>query len=83
MLDASRRLSIDCVAYDLEDSVSPSKKFEARKVISNFLNQPRAGGIRENAVRINAVDSGLALDDLIEVVRVYFMHSPYLKIEDR
>ena len=69
MLDKSRGLNVDCIAYDLEDSVTPSKKPEARKAIAKFLDQPRATGIRENAVRINAVESGLALDDLSEVVR--------------
>ena len=68
MLDKSRGLNVDCVAYDLEDSVSPGKKAEARKAISKFLEEPRAKGIRENAVRINAVESGLALHDLSEVV---------------
>ena len=69
MLDKSRTLNVDCIAYDLEDSVTPSKKPEARKAIAEFLHQPRAVGIRENAVRINAVESGLARADLTEVVR--------------
>ena len=68
MLDKSRGLNVDCVAYDLEDSVTSWKKSEARKAIAKFLNQPRATGIKENAVRINAVDSGLALEDLTELV---------------
>jgi len=68
MLDKSHGLTVDCVTYDLEDSVTPSKKPEARIAISKFLGQPRASGIRENAVRINAVETGLALDDLSEVV---------------
>ena len=70
MLDKSRGLDVDCIAYDLEDSVTPAKKSEARTTISKFLDQPRAKGIRETAVRINAVESGLALDDLSEVVRL-------------
>ena len=69
MLDKSRGLEVDCIAYDLEDSVTPSQKPEARKAVTSFLSQPRATGIGENAVRINAVESGLALDDLREVVR--------------
>ena len=68
MMDKSRGLEVDCVAYDLEDSVTTSNKAEARKKIRRFLDQPRAGGIKETAVRINAVESGLALDDLTEVV---------------
>jgi citrate lyase subunit beta-like protein len=67
-LEKSRGLTVDCVAYDLEDSVTPGKKEEARKILKQFLAQPRASGIREQAVRINAVESGLALEDLTEVV---------------
>lgn len=68
MLEKSRGLNVDCVAYDLEDSVAPGRKPEAREAVSRFLEQPRAQGIRENAVRINAVGSGLALDDLTGIV---------------
>ncbi len=68
MLEKSRGLSADCVAYDLEDSVTPGKKAEARSNIRKLLDRPRVAGIREQAVRINAVESGLALDDLTEVV---------------
>ncbi|KAL8936687.1 MAG: hypothetical protein Q9211_004063 [Gyalolechia sp. 1 TL-2023] len=69
MLDKSLGLSVDCVAYDLEDSVTPSKKSEARSLIRQLLQQSRPIGIRENAVRINAVQTGLALDDLTEVLK--------------
>ena len=68
MLEKSRELTVDCVAYDLEDSVTPGKKVEARSNIRSILQKPRPRGIKENAVRINAVDTGLALDDLTEVV---------------
>ena len=68
MLDKSRGLNVDCIAYDLEDSVTPGKKTEARQNLRHLLEQPRAAGIREQAVRINSVESGLALDDLQEVV---------------
>ncbi|KAF2836409.1 citrate lyase beta subunit [Patellaria atrata CBS 101060] len=69
MLDKSRGLNVDCVAYDLEDSVTPGKKAEARSNIVSLLQQPCAKGIREQAVRINSVDSGYALDDLTEVLK--------------
>ncbi len=69
MLDKSRSLAVDCIAYDLEDSVTPGKKAEARSNIRKVLDQPRAAGIKDQAVRINSVESGLALDDLTEVVR--------------
>lgn len=78
MLDKSRGLNVDCIAYDLEDSVTPGKKAEARANIRQLFEQPRVPGIREQAVRINAVDSGLALDDLTEVVRVLSCPPPSL-----
>ncbi|KAL8663914.1 MAG: hypothetical protein Q9202_003463 [Teloschistes flavicans] len=69
MLDKSQGLNVDCVTYDLEDSVTPQRKAEARSNIRRFLQQPRSAGVRENAVRINAVQTGLALDDLTEVLK--------------
>jgi len=69
MLDKSRGLTVDCVAYDLEDSVTMSKKSEARTNLRLFLDQPRAAGIQECAVRINAIGTGLEANDLDEVVR--------------
>lgn len=68
MLDKSRGLKADCVTYDLEDSVTLDKKPEARSNLRQLMEQPRAQGIREQAIRINSVDSGFALDDLSEVV---------------
>lgn len=68
MLDKSRGLTADCVAYDLEDSVTFNKKAEARSTIRKFLEQPRADGIKECAVRINAVGTGYEADDIEAVV---------------
>lgn len=68
MLEKSLGLTVDCVCYDLEDSVTPGEKTAARSNIRRFLEKPRASGIKETAVRINAVSTGLALDDLTEVV---------------
>ncbi|KAI4217291.1 MAG: hypothetical protein LQ351_000600 [Letrouitia transgressa] len=68
MLEKSRNLNVDCIAYDLEDSVTIGKKAEARTSIRRLLDQPRAKGVNENAVRINSIESGLALDDLTAVV---------------
>jgi citrate lyase subunit beta-like protein len=68
MLEKSRNLRVDCVIYDLEDSVAPGAKADARQNLQSFLSQPRAKFIREQSVRINAVSSGLALDDLTAVV---------------
>ena len=70
MLDKTRSLNADCVAYDLEDSVTPGRKAEARSNIRHFLEQPRISGVKECAVRINAVGSNYAADDILEVVRL-------------
>ena len=70
MLDKTRGLTADCVAYDLEDSVTPGRKEEARSNICRFLEQPKASGIKECAVRINAVGSGYEAQDIAEVVRL-------------
>lgn len=69
MIEKTRGLNVDCVAYDLEDSVTAAKKSEARANICDFLNGPRPQGIGESAVRINSIGSGLAEDDLNDVVR--------------
>ncbi|KAF4552625.1 Hypothetical protein D9617_9g024140 [Elsinoe fawcettii] len=68
-LDKTRTLSVDNVTYDLEDSVTPSKKPEARSNLQTFLSQERPSSIKELAVRINSVDSGFALDDLTSVLK--------------
>nr|POF19919.1 citrate lyase subunit beta-like protein, mitochondrial [Quercus suber] len=69
-LEKSRGINaLDSVAYDLEDSVTPTKKPEGRKNILEILNRDRVAGIREQAVRINSVDSGFALDDLTEILK--------------
>lgn len=59
---------MDCVAYDLEDSVAPHLKDEARSLVRSALDLDMPPGFRERAVRINSVGSGLALRDLTEVV---------------
>lgn len=59
------------MAYDLEDSVTSNKKAEARSNIRKFLERPRPDGIQECAVRINAVGTGLEVDDLEAVVWWY------------
>jgi len=68
-LDKSRTLSVDCVAYDLEDSVTPGRKAEARTLVRKAIDQEMPSGIKERAVRINSVGSGLALADLEEVLK--------------
>lgn len=71
MLDKTATLNVDCVAYDLEDSVILGKKAEARANVSHFLRQPRLASVKENAVRINSIGSKLAEDDLMDLVRIF------------
>ena len=68
-LDKSRTLRSDVIAYDLEDSVTPGRKSEARALVRRALDQPLPSGITERAVRINSVGSGLALADMQEVLQ--------------
>ncbi|KPI36585.1 Citrate lyase subunit beta-like protein, mitochondrial [Cyphellophora attinorum] len=68
-LDKSRTLTADCIAYDLEDSVTPGRKAEARKLVRTAIDQPTPDNVRERAVRINSVGSGLALADIQEVLQ--------------
>lgn len=69
MLAKSQGLMLDCATYDIEDSVTPALKSEARSNIRHLLNGPRSPNIRENTVRINSLQSGLALDDLTTVLQ--------------
>ncbi|KAF3010505.1 hypothetical protein E8E14_008511 [Neopestalotiopsis sp. 37M] len=67
MLAKSLSLKSDNVTYDLEDSVTPAAKPEARRGLREHLaglKQQRPAGIGEVAVRINAVSTPHALDDL-------------------
>lgn len=50
-------------------------KAEARSLVRRAIDQAAPPGIRERAVRINSVDSGLALGDLTEVVSGLRIHT--------
>ena len=67
MIEKSRQLPVDAIFLDLEDSVSPAAKLEAR---ANVITELRKGGFgnRLMTVRINDLNSSLAKDDLIEVM---------------
>jgi citrate lyase subunit beta / citryl-CoA lyase len=59
----------DCLLIDLEDSVSPRRKIEARTMAAAFLHgADRGEGQPKLIVRINALDSGHAEADLDAVV---------------
>jgi citrate lyase beta subunit len=53
----------DAVVFDLEDSVPPAAKVQARQSIAEVVREaPRDG--REICVRINSLESGFGADDL-------------------
>lgn len=61
-------IGADALILDLEDAVAPSRKAEARGIVTGLLdaNTPRDWRF---FVRINALDTGLTLPDLAAVVR--------------
>ena len=56
----------DALILDLEDSVAPASKAEARQVTRTMLGAERAG--KKLFVRVNALDTGLTLADLAAVM---------------
>jgi citrate lyase subunit beta/citryl-CoA lyase len=57
----------DALILDLEDSVAPSEKPRARGHVSGLIGAPGPRPLL--FVRVNALDSGLALEDLAAVVK--------------
>ncbi|GAP86017.2 putative citrate lyase subunit beta-like protein [Rosellinia necatrix] len=72
MLTKSLGLTSDNVTYDLEDSVTPAAKPRARAALREHLAglPSRPATIRELAVRINAVSTPFALDDLTALAKL-------------
>ncbi|GAO16101.1 hypothetical protein UVI_02039960 [Ustilaginoidea virens] len=66
MLTKSLTLPTDNITYDLEDSVTPSLKQAAREQLKSHLWSlaSRPQSVSELAVRVNAVSTPFALDDL-------------------
>ena len=58
----------DALILDLEDSVAPAQKFSARAEVAARIEE-KSGRGWSLFVRINALDTGLALDDLAAVVK--------------
>jgi citrate lyase subunit beta-like protein len=57
------------LTYDLEDSVTPAQKGPARSHVKEEIDKASPSQVRERAVRINSVGSGLALADLQVVLQ--------------
>jgi citrate lyase subunit beta/citryl-CoA lyase len=67
-LNKARQLEVDTLIFDMEDSVLPERKQEARKNLSAALEEGRYG-CRERVVRINKLDSTWGQDDLAALCR--------------
>ena len=68
-LEKARSLAADGVIFDLEDSVAPEKKQEARENLVRFFDEGRLEG-RENIIRINALSSEFGALDMETVIRL-------------
>ncbi|MGP0072908.1 MAG: HpcH/HpaI aldolase/citrate lyase family protein [Bryobacteraceae bacterium] len=64
----ARTSGADALILDLEDSVTPGQKAAARVHVASLLDkkEPRSCSF---FVRMNALDTGLTLDDLAAVVK--------------
>ncbi|WP_159952065.1 CoA ester lyase [Rhizobium sp. 18065] len=66
-LDKVAGLDCDAVIFDLEDSVAPEKKDEARANLLAFLEKTDLGH-RERIIRVNGSDSAFFRDDMDAVL---------------
>ena len=66
--EKAARSGADALILDLEDSVAPAQKEAARKLVADMVDR-RDRRDWSLFVRVNALDSGLILDDLVAMVR--------------
>ncbi|MGH2966468.1 MAG: HpcH/HpaI aldolase/citrate lyase family protein [Solirubrobacterales bacterium] len=83
MVAKAPALTADAVILDFEDGVPPANKIDARRVVSEALRRPRAGGGPAYLVRVNSAASGLQRDDLRAVVGPGLVAIVLPKVEDR
>lgn len=62
-LEKTHSFDCDAVIFDLEDSVAPEKKVEARDNLKAFFAGPPLEG-KERIIRINSLSSGFGLADM-------------------
>ncbi|MBM3530275.1 MAG: CoA ester lyase [Alphaproteobacteria bacterium] len=71
-LDKGMGSGADALLLDLEDSISPQRKAEARGITAAFLKEARSAKSRPRLfVRINGLATGLTDDDLDAVVAAH------------
>lgn len=74
----------DSVVYDLEDGVPMNQKGAARSLVLSALEKHQLHSACEKAVRINAVGSGLEIDDLQVVLSSNHLEALVIpKVESR
>ena len=67
MLERAREFNADIIMYDLEDSVPPAEKVNARDMARHWVPDLRKAG-RRVMVRCNGLDTGLTRDELAAVI---------------
>ena len=67
MLAKAGSIAADLIIFDLEDSVLPSEKRQARKLVQSIL-KGNSNGKQMLAVRVNAMDTPYLKDDLDAVM---------------
>ena len=67
MLERALTFDADIIMVDLEDSVPPAEKVNAREVAGEWVPKLREAG-RRVMVRLNALDTGLTRDELAAVI---------------
>ena len=67
MVEKAHALTADVIVLDLEDSVPPAEKAQAREIVRRAIPSLKTAGQTVH-VRVNPVSSGLTRDDLAAVV---------------
>lgn len=62
-LDKSLSLAVDCVIYDLEDSVAPAAKTDARCALASHINEHPDVKF-ERIIRVNSADTPWSAEDI-------------------
>ena len=68
-IEKSRTLNADTIIFDLQESVPPSRKAEARKLLVEALSNSDFG-YSERIVRVNKLNSPWGLDDLAAIAEL-------------
>lgn len=66
-LEKTHGLACDAVIFDLEDSVGPEKKAEARENLKRFFTETPLQG-REAIIRVNGLETEFFADDMAAVI---------------